>query len=268
MHPRVGFLGRFAFHAIAVVLLCTLSGAAGAGDYRIGPGDTIQIYLHSETFGPDGGFVVAENGNVSLPCAELVAVSGQTAHEIERSIRAALMPDCYIDPQVTVQVAEYGSKPVEVFGAVNDPGVYYLDGRNTIRSVVSRAGGVKSERSTGQIVVNRKGHEPLRIPLDDLDVLGDFPLASGDVVTVDEGRIVFVAGEVAKPGQIAFAEGITVSEAFIKAGGQTALARLAGSYVLREDDKIQVNLRRVLKGKDADLQLQPGDRLVIPESVL
>ncbi|MBX2803268.1 MAG: polysaccharide biosynthesis/export family protein [Myxococcales bacterium] len=249
-------------------LFLALCSTARAADYRIGPGDEILIHVHGQALGPDGHFVVADNGDVSLPCAELVPVSGQTAHEIERSVRSSLMPDCYIDPQVTVRVVEHGSKPVEVLGAVHSPGVYYLDGRNTVRSVVSRAGGVKSERSTGRIVVNRKGEEPLRIPLDELDVLGDLLLVSGDVITVDEGRIVFVAGEVAKPGQIAFAEGITVSEAFIKAGGQTAVARLSGSYVLRQDDKIQVNLRRVLKGKDADLQLQPGDRLVIPESPL
>ena len=177
------------------------------------------------------------------------------------------MPACYIDPQVTVRITDYHSQPIEVLGAVGKPGVYYLDGHTTVRSVITRAGGVKLERSTGQIVVSRKGEPPVQIALNDLDeTLGDYTLSSGDVVTVDEGRIVFVAGEVDKPGEIPFAEGMTVSEAFIKAGGNTPLARLAGAYVLRDGEKVPVNLRKILKGKHPDFVLQPGDRLVVPES--
>lgn len=245
----------------------SLTAIASPGEYRIGPGDTIDVQVHGEPLGHDGKFVVAASGSVSLTCAELVDVAGQTAYEIEQTLRGALMPDCYVDPQVTVRVAEHRSQPIEVLGAVQKPGVYYLDGRTTLRAVVTRAGGVKSDQSTGQIVVTRKGHDPLRIPLGALeDVLGDYPLEAGDIVTIDEGRIVFVTGEVNKPGEFAFAEGITVSEAFIKAGGHTGVARLSGSYLLRDGEKIQVNLRRILKGKDADMHLEPGDQLVIPES--
>ncbi len=242
---------------------------ATPGDYHIGPGDTIDVQVHGEPLGHDGKFVVSASGAVSLTCAGLVEISGQSAHEIADTLRNALMPGCYIDPQITVRVTEHRSQPVEVLGAVQNPGVYYLDRHTTLRAVVTRAGGVKADRSTGQIVVSRKGHEPLQIPLGALDdVLGDYPLESGDIVTIDEGRIVFVTGEVTKPGEFAFAEGITVSEAFIRAGGRTAVARLSGSYLLRDGEKIQVNLRRIFKGKDADMRLEPGDQLVVPESVL
>ncbi|MEM6930018.1 MAG: SLBB domain-containing protein, partial [Myxococcota bacterium] len=79
---------------------------------------------------------------------------------------------------------------------------------------------------------------------------------------------VFVGGEVAKPGQIAFAEGVTVSEAVMKAGGHSETARLAGAYVLRDGSRIPVNLRRILRGKADDPELRPGDQVMVPESPL
>ena len=266
---RVATLGVVVMCALALTALALPAHGRDIGDYEVGVGDVIEVQVHGEPLGSSGQFVVAADGAVSLPCAELVDVVGQSAHAMERTVRDALMPDCYVDPQVTIRVTEFRSQPIEVLGAVSKPGVYYLDGATTLRTIITRAGGVKAERSTGQVVVQRRGADPVQVPLNQLDgVLGDFPLIHGDVISVDEGRIVFVAGEVAKPGEIAFAEGITVSEAFIKAGGRTAVARLSGSYLLRDGSKIAVNLKRVLKGKDADLLLQPGDRLVIPESPL
>lgn len=247
-------------------LLISTALAGGARDYRIGPGDAVDVVVHGEALS-SGGFTVAANGQVSLPCAGMVPLAGRTAHEAEGLVRRALMPGCYVDPQVTVRISEYRSQPIEVLGAVSKPGVYYLDGQTTLRTVITRAGGVKTERSTGQILLTRKGQEPLQVGLSELEAsLGDYTLFSGDVITVDEGRIVFVAGEVQKPGEIPFSESLTVSQAYIKAGGSTEVARLAGAYVLRDGDKVPVNLRRILKGKDPDLVLQAGDRLVIPES--
>lgn len=243
--------------------------AAALPDYEVGVGDVIEIQVHGASLGSDGRFVVAGDGEVSLPCAERVAVATQTPVEIQQTLRNALMPDCYIDPVVTVRVAEYRSKRVEVLGAVEKPGLYFLEGPTSVRALLTRAGGIASERSTGQVVVTRQGEAIAHIPLTQLDgPSGDFSLTNQDVVSVDEGRIVFVAGEVEKPGEIAYAEGVTVSEAVMKAGGHSDSARLAGVYVLRDGDKIAVNLRRVLKGKAEDPLLQPGDQVVVPESPL
>lgn len=255
------------------MLLIGLSiGAAtawGRPNYEVGAGDVIEIQVHGSALGQDGRFVVSNTGEVSLPCADRVDVASRTVVEIEQALRDALMPDCYVDPIVTVRVAEYRSQRVEVLGAVDKPGLYFLEGQTTVRTIVTRAGGIQVERSTGQIVVTRPGEKPLRIPIDALDgPMGEVPLNNDTVVSVDEARIVFVGGEVEKPGQIAYAEGVTVSEAVMKAGGHSETARLAGAYVLRDGDRIPVNLRRILKGKDDDPELRPGDQVVVPESPL
>jgi hypothetical protein len=46
------------------------------------------------------------------------------------------------------------------------------------------------------------------------------------------------------------------------------VARLSGAYLVRDGDRISVNLKRMLRGKDADFVMEPNDRLVIQESPL
>jgi len=255
-----------------VLIVMSVLGPASAvalPDYEVGVGDVIEIQVHGGALGRDGRFVVASTGEVRVPCADRVSVIGQSVPEVERAMREALMPECYVDPIVTVRVAEYRSQRVEVMGAVDKPGLYFLEGPTTVRTILTRAGGIQMSRSTGQVVVTRPGHQPVQIPIDELDgPMGEVALSNDTLVSVDEARIVFVGGEVEKPGQIAYAEGVTVSEAVMKAGGHSETARLAGAYVLRDGDRIPVNLRRILKGKDSDPELRPGDQVVVPESPL
>ncbi|MEO0602464.1 MAG: polysaccharide biosynthesis/export family protein, partial [Myxococcota bacterium] len=187
--------------------------AAAQPDYQVGIGDVIEVQVHGTALGQDGRFVVASTGEVSLPCADRVAVADRSVVDIEGTVRDALMPDCYVDPIVTVRVAEYRSQRVEVLGAVDKPGLYFLEGPTTVRTILTRAGGIQMARSTGQVVVTRQGETSVSVPIDELDgPLGEIPLGNRTLVSVDEARIVFVGGEVQKPGQIAYAEGVTVSE--------------------------------------------------------
>jgi protein involved in polysaccharide export with SLBB domain len=79
---------------------------------------------------------------------------------------------------------------------------------------------------------------------------------------------VWVGGEVQRPGSIGYVDGLTVTQALMKAGGPTGVARLSGAYLVRDGDRISVNLKRMLRGKDADFVMEPNDRLVIQESPL
>jgi protein involved in polysaccharide export with SLBB domain len=152
---------------------------------------------------------------------------------------------------------------------VGKPGVYFLQGETALRSVIGQAGGIQADKTTGRVVVTRQGGERLVFLQDEVEgPLGDLSLQRGDVISVEEGAVVYVGGEVQKPGAIGYIDGLTVTQALMRAGGPTGIARLRGAYVLREEDRISVNLRKMLRGKDADLVMKPGDRLVIQESPL
>lgn len=244
-----------------------LAAPIEAPDYQVGPGDVLRVEVYGETFG--GTFVVGSSGDISMPYCELVQVGNLTVNETEEALRSCLADGYLIDPQVSVRIDEYKSQRVEILGAVAKPGLYYLQGETTLRSVLGQAGGVQSEKSTGRVVVTRPNGDRFQVPLDEIEgEPGRLLLARGDVISVDEGEVVYVGGEVAKPGAIGFIDGMTVTQALMKAGGPTAVARLQGAYLLRAEDRIPVNLRRMLRGKDGDFTMEPGDRLVIRESPL
>lgn len=248
-----------------------LAGAAAAQatpDYVIGPGDVLQVDIVGETFG--GAFVVSSAGALSLSYCGLVPVSGKTPYEAEQAVRDCLSDGYLVNPQVTLRVQEYRSQKVEVLGAVEKPGLYYLTSLDsTLRSVIGQAGGVLAEKSVGRVVVSHASGERTVLGVDALmGAGGDLELERGDVVQVDQGEHVWVGGEVARPGSVDFVEGLTLTQALMKAGGPTPLARLRGAYLLREGGRVTVNVPRMLRGKDDDLVLLPGDRLVVPESPL
>ncbi|MEZ4238644.1 MAG: polysaccharide biosynthesis/export family protein [Myxococcota bacterium] len=261
---------------MTTILLATLANAAAASapaaspaDYHIGAGDILQVEVYGEDIG--GKFVVGSNGEIRFPFCDLVPLGQLTVFEAEQSLKTCLSDGYINNPQVSVRIDEYRSHRVEVLGAVGKPGPYYLQGETTLRAVIGQAGGIQADKTTGRVVVTRQGGERLVVLETEVDGAGgDLRLERGDVVSVEEGAVVYVGGEVEKPGAVNFTDGLTVTQALMRAGGPTGIARLRGAYLLREgeDDRISVNLRRMLRGKDADLVMRPGDRLVIQESPL
>jgi len=270
-------------HLIGIAMLCvgTAFGQAepapsGSGsspavvatpDYRLGEGDmlTIRVYGESDV---SGEYAVASDGTVNFPYLGAVTVAGKTAHQVETEFTASLSDGYYVAPQLNVVVSAFGSRKVEIYGAVKKSGAYYLTGPTYLREMLARAGWVDRERSTRQVLVRHKDETSHVVSIDDLMSSGEgnVELQPGDMISVQEGEVVYVAGEVSKPGAIMFADGLTVTQALTRAGGPTDFAQLRGAYILRGGEKISINLRRVQNGRDADLSMKPGDQLFLKES--
>lgn len=94
-------------------------------------------------------------------------------------------------------------------------------------------------------------------------------------VTIDtqgaRGKI-YVSGAVKAAGAYPYESGLTALNVVVLAGGFTELANPARTRLTRRHNNktktIKINLKKVLKGKGADPELQPGDRLFIPESLI
>ena len=87
-------------------------------------------------------------------------------------------------------------------------------------------------------------------------------------VTQINSRRVYVTGEVVKSGALPLLPGMTALQALSSSGGFTQFAREKGIYILRTEKGKQVKLpysyRDVLKGRQEDVVLQPGDVIVVP----
>jgi polysaccharide biosynthesis/export protein len=89
-------------------------------------------------------------------------------------------------------------------------------------------------------------------------------------VTEINSRRVYVTGEVTRPGAFPLLPNMTVLQALTSAGGFTQFARTKSIYVLRMEGGLQgkhaFNYKDVINGKKAEdnIQLQPGDTIVVP----
>ena len=89
------------------------------------------------------------------------------------------------------------------------------------------------------------------------------------VLTQNNSKIVYLMGEVSKPGPVAMTPGMTLLQAIATAGGLTPYANSKKIYILRsmagKQEKIPVQYKQALKGEGSlNLTLNPGDTIVVP----
>jgi polysaccharide export outer membrane protein len=238
--------------------------------YRVGPGDSLRIKVVGEE-DLTGDFLVDEGGRLDLPMVGVLPADGLTPTQIGTRLTRRLEKDFLVDPQVSVQVENFASRPVQVLGAVREPGTYYLEGPTRLMEILAQVGGVLDEKSSQEVRVRRADdREPVVVDLEALMLTGDgdVMLSSGDVVHVLEGKVIYVNGQVGKPGSVSWKGGITVTRALALAGGAKATANLRKAYLLRDGQPLRLNLKRIFRGKDPDPVLRPGDQLLVGESAL
>ena len=239
---------------------------AGLSRYRLGPGDVLTITVFGE---PDqsGDFPIAEDGEIDYPLLGEVPVEGLTIAGVDEALTSALAARFLRDPQVSIDVKTFKSQTVEVVGAVKAPGEVPLTGSTTLVDVLTAVGWI-TDPSVTEVRVQHEG-QVQSIPLDKLIAPGAEPprVVGGDVIYVPQGVVVYVAGEVAKPGAIAYREGLTVNQAVVGAGGAKQTANLKKVVIVRGGERIDVNYRKIQRGHAKDIVLQANDQIVVSESV-
>jgi len=184
---------------------------------------------------------------------------------------------------VSIQVREFRSKPIAVLGAVRQPGDLAFSGRWTLLEAISAAGGLADAHGDTIHVLRRADNgltDQISIAVDDLILRADpdanIPIFANDVINVMP-RVevtVFCVGEVKQPGAQSFqsTDRITLLTAIARAGGLTDRASKKIQVKRRARDgkefEFEVDYRRILSGKDADVPLEGGDVLVVKESFL
>jgi polysaccharide export outer membrane protein len=247
------------------------SGASDPSGYLVGVGDTLHVSVYGEE-DLCGDFVVYEGGVIDFPLVGKVPVRGLSLPQTAEALTAALGQRYLVEPHVTVQMQAYASQAVQVLGAVANPGVFYLEGPTTLRQLLALAGGLISEKAVKEVRLERSVNGQRQVEVVKLEPLlaegeGDRLLKGGDVVNVAQGLVVYVSGQVKESGSVPYWDGLTVTRALAEAGGPDTYARLRQAYILREGERIVFNLKKLLQGRSEDIAMQPGDQLVIEQSV-
>jgi len=114
----------------------------------------------------------------------------------------------------------------------------------------------------------------LKVLLESPDSRHNILVYPGDFVKVTRAGIVYVVGEVNKPGGFVLQtnENISVLQALALAEGHTGTAAKSKARIIRTDQQtgerveIPLDLEKVLEGKSEDALLQPKDILFVPNS--
>jgi polysaccharide export outer membrane protein len=274
-----------------------LVGAAFAADTArgvLGPDDSVTILaLNVDEISKQ--WRIGPSGELNLPMVGRLKAAGMTADQLEAAIADKLKQYVH-DPQVTVFVSDFKSHPVTVSGAVEKPGVMQLEKPTPLFAVLAQAGGIKEAGPT--VTLTRRvenGAIPVEGAHDSKD--GQFSVlelrteavvrGNGDAANVEvrpfdsitvsqekRPRMVFLSGEVNKPGAIELTtqDTVSLSKALAMAGGVSHTARPGRTMIRHINSKGQetafafVDLKKILSGKAKDLTLTDGDIVIVPSS--
>jgi polysaccharide export outer membrane protein len=171
---------------------------------------------------------------------------------------------------VSIAVQQVRGNQVSVLGQVGKPGRYPLETGNVqLTDMIATAGGIVGTGADQIVVVGTRNGQPYRVEIDLPSVFGpnrranDLMLQNGDVIWVDRAPMIYMYGEVQKPGSLRLERGMTVMQALAASGGLTQRGTERGLRVHRRDAQGQV---RVIEPAMTD-RLQADDIVYIRESV-
>jgi polysaccharide export outer membrane protein len=243
----------------------------------LGPGDEVDVTVYGA---PDlsGHTRVATNGSISMPLVGYIRVSGLSSSEAEEAIEAQLRQNNVVNnPQVSVFVKEYTSGGISVAGEVSKPGVYSALGPHRLFDVLQAAGGLTDRAGSTVTISHRDGVNPVtvEIPKDPEQMSRiNVDLSPGDTMVVNKAGIVYVLGEVNKPGGYVLNStgGVTLLRVIAAAGGPTHGAAVGGTKMIRRTptglQELPVPLKDLMHAKVADIPLQADDIVYVPSSRL
>src|SRR5580658_4399419 len=208
------------------------STSSGAHALRLSAGDLLDVKVLGTTdpdFSPK--LRVDDRGSITLPYAGSLPVAGMTAEDAALRIEARFREkDILKDPHVSVTVLEYATQGVTVVGEVKNPGVYPLLGTHGLLDLISAAGGVTPTAGKAVTITHREDtSHPEIVNVDNKPgstSAFSVDIRPGDTIVVSHAGIVYVLGDVGKPGGflIENTDRLTVLQAIALAQGTSRTA--------------------------------------------
>jgi polysaccharide export outer membrane protein len=243
----------------------------------IGPGDLVSVSVF-DTPEMSQDVRVSDAGTIRLQLIGDVNIGGQTPAAAAKTIEDSLISHQIMkSPQVNVRVKDYVTQDVSVLGQVKNPGPYQITTPQTVLRVIALAGGL-SDDADRKITIQRHNQTDQKIDYylsnnADKAVQSAVMVNPGDTVIVPRAPIVYILGDVGRPGGYAIATNdskLTMLQLISMAGSTNKTAK-SNLKLIRKDSEgqqkeIPVQLSAIQKGKQPDIPLQQGDIIYVPFS--
>ena len=263
-------------------------------NYVIGPEDELSISVFDVPELKSLSAEVGNDGTITVPLLGRIKAAGLTQEQLRDELAAAWGTKYLEHPDVSITIKVFHSRPVSVVGSVMKPGVYYLTGRRTLVEVLAMAGGlakngadagkdVSVERAAGfpelpedsgiRLIAPDKVSIELKRLLYSEDTKLNIEVKPFDIISVSRAGIVYLVGAFNKPGGYVLdnKDQVSVMEAVAMAQGFGGNARTSQAKIIRrppsgQPTEIPVDLKKILSGKEPDVELAASDILFVPNS--
>lgn len=242
------------------------SSASASAEYRLGAGDVVRVVVYQN---PDLTLEtrVSETGVISYPLLGNVRIGGLGVSAAEQLIAEGLRNGNFVkSPQVTLVLLQVRGNQASVLGQVNRPGRYPIETTDMrMTDLLANAGGVATTGGDLLVLTGTRDGKPFRLEIDLPNVFGptaergrpnDVLVQNGDVLWVERAPMVYIYGEVQRPGPMRLERGMTLMQVLASGGGLTQRGTERGIRVHRKgaDGKVQVVQPAMDEGvKDGDV---------------
>ncbi len=200
---------------------------------------------------------------------EVTSSGGQVSRvAFEDSAVASLETNPYLKPgdqvyvPIIVRAMEY-----YVLGGVKRPGVFKLGEPITLAEAVQLAGGIDDLGDSARVRLERTRQSAVVYDLS--AVTRPVVIEPGDRIIVElsaSKRYLLVVGNVTRPGQVEFREGMTLTQAIADAGGLNERKPTERVAVYSRDEvpaakPVIYDIQKIMQGFVGDIALKPGDRI-------
>ncbi len=255
-----------------------------ASEFRLGPGDKVDVELLGNGEGPQPA-LVGPDGKIYFNLIPGLKVWGLTLAQTRDALQAQLS-HFYKSPRVSVTLREVRSARVWVLGRLNTPGIYPLETPMTVVDAIARAGGLYTAQFTGtteeladlrhSFLLRHGKFMPVNFSrlIHDGDLSQNVYLEPDDFVYLPSALAteVYVLGAVTGPRAVSFKDQVTLSSAIANARGTTPNAWLSEVVVIRgsltDPHYAVINFLDILKGRAPEVRLQPRDIVYVPDQPL
>jgi polysaccharide export outer membrane protein len=239
-------------------------------DYVLGAGDVVRINVYQN---PDLLLEtrVSESGAVSYPLLGSIKLGGLSVTQAERFITDGLRNGNFVkQPQVSLTVLQVRGNQAAVLGMVNRPGRYPIEVSGLrLSELLATAGGVSAGGADIVTLSGLRNGQAIRQQIDIAallmsgDISADPIILNGDTVYVDRMPLVYIYGEVQRPGSMRLERGMTLMQAIANGGGLTQRGSDKGIKLHRRDAAGQVREFE----PDQQYKLQDGDVIYVRPSL-
>ncbi len=236
-------------------------------DYRIGPGDEVEIQLfgqRNDTY----SLGISREGMIRFPGIGPINAfeKGTSFIDLKNHLREKIREQLGEGVQSSITLGAFRSIRIFLLGEVRKQGAYTISALSTTINALLSCGGIKESGSLRTIQLKRAGEVIATLDLYNLlmrgDTSADQPLQPGDVIFVPViEKQITVSGAVRRPAKYEIKGDETLQSAIALAGGSLDRSELDMIRLERMDSSFRLNVKNLSLFKDESFTVRAGDQI-------